>query len=121
MSNVSLSASQKMVVFRVCTLSSNCRLLRGLLQLPLTFCSLAKWRISKHKCSILHKSSIEELNLNLALNPPFCQTAVTCCVVFGYTFSITNLTILSLRCCISSFVQVGLSAVIFWISLCCSK
>jgi REP element-mobilizing transposase RayT len=26
--------------------------------------------------SVLHKSSIEELNLNLALNPPFCQTAV---------------------------------------------
>ena len=39
-------------------------------------CSLAKWRKSKHKCSVLHKSSIEELLLNLALNPPFCQTAV---------------------------------------------
>jgi len=25
---------------------------------------------------ILHKSSIEEQMLNLALNPPFCQTAV---------------------------------------------
>src|SRR5690554_1075399 len=41
-----------------------------------TFRGLAKWRKSKHKCSVLHKSSIEELNLNLALNPPFCQTLV---------------------------------------------
>ena len=43
---------------------------------PLTVRSLAKWRKSKHKCSVLHKSSIEELPLNLVLNPPFCQTAV---------------------------------------------
>ena len=53
--------------------------------LHLTFCSLAKWRKSKHKCSVLHKSSIEELPLNLALNPPFCQTAVTCCVYFIFS------------------------------------
>ena len=38
--------------------------------LPLTVGSLAKWRKSKRK------SSIEELLLNSALNPPFCQTAV---------------------------------------------
>jgi len=41
--------------------------------------SLAKWRKSKRKCSVLHKCSIEELPLNLALNPPFCQTA--CCLL----------------------------------------
>ena len=45
-------------------------------ELQATVCGLAKWRKSKHKCSVLYKSSIEELNLNLALNPPFCQTAV---------------------------------------------
>src|SRR5699024_9622210 len=43
----------------------------------ITFRGLAKWRKSKHKCSVLHKSSIEELNLNLALNPPFRQTDVS--------------------------------------------
>jgi len=41
--------------------------------LPPTVCSLAKWRKSKLKCSVLYKSLIEELNLNLALNPPFLQ------------------------------------------------
>ena len=51
-------------------------LLCRLLGLQVTGCSLAKWRKSKHKCSVLYKSSIEELPLNLALNPPFCQTAV---------------------------------------------
>jgi hypothetical protein len=29
-----------------------------------------------HKCSVLYKISIEELPLNLAQNPPFCQAAV---------------------------------------------
>ena len=53
---------------------------RCLLRLHTTFCSLAKWRKSEHKSSILHKGSIEELNLNLALNPPFCQTAVSGCL-----------------------------------------
>ena len=53
-----------------------------LLALGITFCSLAKWRKSKHNCSVLHKSSIEVLPLNLALNPPFCQTAVMCCPFF---------------------------------------
>lgn len=32
--------------------------------------------IKKHKCSDLHKSSIQELNLNLARNPPFCHASV---------------------------------------------
>ncbi|MBK9959223.1 MAG: hypothetical protein IPP11_11730 [Chitinophagaceae bacterium] len=32
----------------------------------------------------LHKSSIEELNLNLAMNPPFYQTAVIGCCCFVY-------------------------------------
>src|SRR5690554_8006026 len=54
-------------------------LMEVFLRLTVTFCSLAKWRKSKHKCSVLYKSSIEELPLNLALNPPFCQAAVTCC------------------------------------------
>ena len=36
----------------------------------------AEWWKSKRKCSVLHKSSIEEISLNLALNPPFCQIAV---------------------------------------------
>ena len=45
------------------------------------FSSLAKWRKSKPKCSILPKSSIEELPLNLALNPPFCQTVVSNCKI----------------------------------------
>src|SRR5690606_34868832 len=60
------------------------------LQCPLTVCSLAKWRISEHKCSVLHKSLIEELPLNLALNPPFCQTAVMhrfYCHSNGFQFS----------------------------------
>ena len=30
----------------------------------------------------LHKSSIEELPLSLVLNPPFCQTAVSCSLFF---------------------------------------
>ena len=51
-----------------------------------TFCSLAKWRKSKHKCSVLHKSSIEELLLILALNPPFCQTAVVRSFFFPLLF-----------------------------------
>ena len=51
----------------------------------ITVCSLAKWRKSKHKCSILHKSSIEVLPLNLALNPPFCQTAVLVAQLLKYT------------------------------------
>ena len=51
-------------------------LLCRLLGLQVTVCSLAKWRKSKDKCSVLYKSSIEELLLILALNPPFCQTAV---------------------------------------------
>lgn len=42
----------------------------------ITVYSLAKWRILEHKSSILHKSSIEELLLNLLINPPFCQTDV---------------------------------------------
>ncbi len=49
-----------------------------LLRLLLTFFGLAMWRKSKHKCSVLHKSSIEELPLNLALQPPYCQTDVSC-------------------------------------------
>ncbi len=32
--------------------------------------------------SVLHKCSIEELLLNLELNPPFCQTAVICRFLF---------------------------------------
>lgn len=32
--------------------------------------------IRKHKCSDLHKSSIQELNLNLARKPLFCHTNV---------------------------------------------
>ncbi len=39
---------------------------------------LAMWRKSKHKCSVLHQRLIEELNLNLALQPPYCQTDVMC-------------------------------------------
>ena len=39
----------------------------------LTACSLAKWQKSKHKCSVLYKSSIEELNLNLAMNRHFAK------------------------------------------------
>jgi len=44
-----------------------------------TVYGLAMWRKSKHKSSVLHKSSIEELNLNLALQPPYCQTDVSGC------------------------------------------
>jgi len=54
----------------------SCRSAVSHLNLPITVCSLAKWRKSKTKLSTLHKSSIEKLNLKLALNPPFCQTAV---------------------------------------------
>lgn len=41
-----------------------------------TVLGLAKWQISDHKCSVLYNSQIEELSLNLVLNPPFFQTDV---------------------------------------------
>jgi hypothetical protein len=47
-----------------------------LLQCLPTFCSLAKWRTLKNLLSILHCTSFENRMFNLALNPPFCQTAV---------------------------------------------
>ena len=65
----------KMVYFFCLCHSFVCRVVVLIHLLP-SVCSLAKWRKSKHKCSVLHKSSIEEPPLNLALNPPFCQTAV---------------------------------------------
>ena len=41
---------------------------------------------SKHKSSILHKSSIEELPLNFAVSPHYCKTLVS-----GSAFLSTNL------------------------------
>ena len=46
------------------------------LALPLTFRGFAMVGQSKHKSSILHKSSIEELPLNFAVSPHYCKTLV---------------------------------------------
>ena len=45
-------------------------------QFCIMFWSLAKKQISKLKCLVFHKSSIDELPFKLPLKPPFCQTDV---------------------------------------------
>ena len=47
-----------------------------------TFRGFAMVGQSKHKFSILHKSSIEELPLNFAVSPHYCKTLVICSAFF---------------------------------------
>jgi len=54
----------------------------------LTFRGFAMVGQSKHKSSILHKSSIEEIMLNFAVLPHYCKTLVS-----GSFFFISRITL----------------------------